>query len=238
MPDRQKHRGAHPSDRAFFSEKYWPALKNAVTDVSWLLSRGYTEKSAVKLAGDRYFLKERQRKAVMRCVCSDESLDARRSSKSPSGLLSGKKLFIDGFNLLITIEAALSGGLILEGRDGCYRDIASVHGSYRKMEETQAAIRLTGGFLQKNGVEQVHWVLDKPVSNSGRLSQLMYEMAAENNWPWSVELLYSPDHFLKTSGETVASSDGVVLDEVESWVNLARELIDAEIPGAWVVRLI
>ena len=235
MPNRQKHRGAHSSDRECFAEEHWPSLKNAVTDVSWLISRGYTEKSSVKLAGGRYFLKERQRKAVMRCACAEQNLDARRLKKSPATALTGETLLIDGFNLIITIEAALSGGLILEGMDDCYRDIASVHGSYRKVEETEAALQIIGIFLQKMDVAHVHWVLDKPVSNSGRLAQLMLDLAAANGWPWSVELVFNPDNYLKASSEIVATSDSVILDEVNRWVNLARDLIESEIPDAWVV---
>src|SRR6266404_1471952 len=46
-------------------------------------------------------------------------------------------LLIDGFNLILTLESALGGGVMLVGRDGCYRDMASVHGTYRRVEETR-----------------------------------------------------------------------------------------------------
>ncbi len=237
MPHKQQHRGAHPSDASSFAENHRPALRAAVTDVSWLMSRGYTADSGIRLAGDRYRLKERQRNAVLRCACTEQNKDARLLKKSPASALSGQKLLIDGFNLLITIEAALSGGLILEGMDGCYRDLARVHGSYRKVEETVPALQLIGRFLQKKNTGPVVWVLDKPVSNSGSLSRLMLEIAEANDWPWSVELHRKADDFLKASEDFVVSSDSVVLDEVKRWVNLAREIIEAEIPEAWVVGL-
>lgn len=237
MPHKQQHRGAHPSDASSFAEKHWPALRAAVSDVSWLMSRGYTADAGIKLAGDHYRLRGRQRNAVLRCTCTERNNDARRLKKSPAVDLSGKKLLIDGFNLLITIEAALSGGLILEGMDGCYRDLARVHGSYRKVEETIPALLLIGRFLQKKKAGPVVWVLDKPVSNSGSLSRLILETAEANNWPWSVELHRKADDVLKAAEDFVASSDSVVLDEVKRWVNLAREIIEAEIPEAWVIRL-
>jgi hypothetical protein len=38
----------------------------------------------------------------------------------------GELLYIDGFNLLTTLEVALSGGIVLLARDGALRDIAGV----------------------------------------------------------------------------------------------------------------
>ena len=57
-----------------------PALRQAVADLSWLLERGYAEKSSLKLVGDRYDLLARQRTAVGRCACSDADV-ARRSGR-------------------------------------------------------------------------------------------------------------------------------------------------------------
>ena len=45
-----------------------------MADFSWLLTRGYAEKGALKLVGDRFSLTERQRLAVMRSACSDQHL--------------------------------------------------------------------------------------------------------------------------------------------------------------------
>src|SRR4051794_2900931 len=64
VPDRRKHRGPGPQDRDWFGGDARPALKAAVSDLSWLLSRGYAGPSALKLVGDRYRLVERQRAAV------------------------------------------------------------------------------------------------------------------------------------------------------------------------------
>ncbi len=72
MPDKRKHRGAHPDDNRLFAEDQLPSLRTAVAEYSWLLTRGYAEESALKLVGDRYDLTARQRMAVWRSSCSDE----------------------------------------------------------------------------------------------------------------------------------------------------------------------
>jgi hypothetical protein len=47
--------------------------------------------------------------------------------------LEDETILIDGFNLLITIESALSGGYIFIGVDGGFRDLSSIHWSYKRV---------------------------------------------------------------------------------------------------------
>src|SRR5262245_31343407 len=79
MPDKRTHRTPHPEDARLFAPDTWPALRSAVAELSWLLTRGYAEPSALKLVGDRYNLCVRQRIAVMRCSCTDSARVARLS---------------------------------------------------------------------------------------------------------------------------------------------------------------
>jgi hypothetical protein len=237
MPDKRTHRGPHPADGKLFAAGAISNLLEAIADFSLLLTKGYAEKSALKLVGDRFSLTERQRLAVMRSACSDEQLISRSQRRIELGNLMGKSIAIDGYNVLITIEAAMSGGVILKGRDGCFRDLASVHGTYRKVTETIPAVELIGQFLQEAGVGKTLWLLDSPVSNSGRLKTLIGELARKNKWNWEIELLLNPDAKLKKIDAIVASSDSVILDTCQRWTNLGAEIIKARVPNAWVVSL-
>src|ERR1700752_2008189 len=173
MPDVRKHRGAHPEDRRLFADDQLPALRAAVAELSWLLTRDYAIKGATKLVGERHPLTERPRLAVSRAACSDQSLDRRaRSMCEPQGIRD-EVIVIDGLNLIITIEAALSGGVLIRGRDGCLRDLSSVHGSYRSVDETVQALQLIGEAINELKPKSVRWLLDRPVSNSGRLAKLI-----------------------------------------------------------------
>jgi hypothetical protein len=146
-------------------------------------------------------------------------------------------MVLDGFNVLTTVEAALAGGIILAARDGCYRDMASVHGSYRKVEETWPAIGLVGGYLAGTGASEVQWYLDRPVSNSGRLKGYLAEAAAHNEWNWSIELVNNPDTVLGQTQRIVVTADSAVLDACHKWFNLAREIVTIQIPHARVLHL-
>jgi hypothetical protein len=237
MPDKRQHRGPHPQDQRLFAPEQWPLLRSAVADYSWLLSRGYATASALKLVGDRYQLAERQRLAVMRAACAERSLAKRRESEKTPAEIAGQILLIDGYNVLITIEAALSGAVILRGRDGCYRDIASIHGTFRRVEETPPALALLGQALDALHVAECVWYLDSPVSNSGRLKGMLLEAAPSEDLRWHVEVVTNPDPILARATEIVATVDSVILDQCRQWFNLARYVIDHYIPTAQVIEL-
>ncbi|MCG8648760.1 MAG: DUF434 domain-containing protein, partial [Pirellulales bacterium] len=156
-------------------------------------SRQYGAASSVKLVGDRYNLDRRQRVAISRCACGDDQRDSRLENQMRCADLAACSLWIDGFNVLTTIEAAMSGGVILLARDGCYRDMASMHGSYRTVEETEAALIALGEVLAPLRLSECHWLLDQPVSNSGRLKTMLRDVAQRFDWNWSVELVPDPD---------------------------------------------
>lgn len=239
MSSAERHRGRHPTDEALFGPEAVPALRHAVADLSWLLGRGYARNSAVKLVGDRHELRERQRLAAARAACSDTAREARAQNHLPAEALRGSAVQVDGFNLLVTLEAALSGGVLLHCRDGCLRDMSSVHGSYHAVVETDTAITLVGSRLAELQASAVHWLLDKPVSNSGRLAARIRELAEQHAWPWTVEAVFNPDADLIASRDTITiSSDAMVIDGATSWYNLASGLILSGRCGpAWVVDL-
>ncbi|HEX8137991.1 MAG TPA: DUF434 domain-containing protein [Pyrinomonadaceae bacterium] len=237
-PDNRQHRGPHPSDGRLFHARQQGALRAAVRELSWLLTHGYSLKSALKLVGDRHGLTERQRLAVARAACSEQSLEERRARRLPVEAARGQHLIIDGFNLVITLEAALSGGLVILCRDDCLRDLSGVHGSYRSVEETERAVQMTGEALAHLGPASVRWLLDKPISNSGRLAQKVRDLAQEHAWPWTVEVVFNPDAEISASAETVAvTSDSSILDRAARWLNFNGYLIDKYLPQAWVVDL-
>jgi len=220
-----------------FASEWHEALRRATGDLSWLLSREYATPSALKIVGDRYTLDARQRTAVMRCACSDPARDGRVNRMISPAQLRGRTLLIDGYNVLTTIEVALGGGILLAARDGTYRDMASMHGSYRKVEETIPALQLIGQTLTDCGALRATWFLDQPVSNSGRLKTVMAEVAEGKGWDWDIQIVPNPDAVLSRSNGIVASADSVILDACQSWMNLARLVIERHLPGRAVVNL-
>ncbi len=237
MPNKQRHRGRHPEDDRLFSERCLPRLRAGAADLSFLHTRGYAEKAALKLVGDHYQLDTRQRMALQRTACSDAAVQRRIRHHIDPGTLEGALVAIDGYNLLITVESALSGGILLEGRDGCIRDLASLHGAYHRVEETLPAVLLAGRLLERLHVASAQWYFDAPVSNSGRMRSLLLQTAHEHAWPWQAELLPNPDHYLASCDAVVVSSDSAILDQCERWTNLLPLLIACIRPIPSILRL-
>jgi hypothetical protein len=115
--------------------------------------------------------------------------------------------------------------------------MSSVHGSYRSVAETEEAIRLISETLLDAQTDSAVWLLDQPVSNSGRLAQRIREIAVEHGWPWSAEVAMNPDKVLRSSDQIVVTSDSNVLDGVKHWINLGQILIARHLTEARIVDL-
>jgi hypothetical protein len=146
-------------------------------------------------------------------------------------------VIVDGFNLLITVEAALSKGPLFLGVDTCVRDLSGVHGSYRSVEETDRAILLIGEALADLGPRSVLWLLDRPVSNSGRLAAKIADLALQRDWTWQVEVVMNPDPVIISSPAIAITSDSSVLNQVARWTDLQSYLLAHKIPATWVLDL-
>jgi hypothetical protein len=237
LPDHRKHRGPHPQDQQLFAVTAEPSLRDATRDLAWLLTKHYPPTSALKLVGDRFSLNARQRLAIARCAGGDHEVDRRKRHQIQHRDLAHEELWLDGYNVLTSIEAALSGGVILHARDGCYRDMASMHGSYRKVAETIPAIHILGELISTWNVAACRWLLDEPVSNSGRLKTLLREIGQARSWSWDAELVPDPDSVLIRTDQIVATADSQILDKTQRWFNLARVAIDSQVRDAWILDL-
>lgn len=237
MPDRRSARGPHPKDLACFAADGVPALRQAVADLSWLLTRGYSSKAALKLVGDRYALRDRQRRALQRCAAGDEECARRARGRLEPEELAGRDVVVDGYNVLLTLEAALSGGVLLLARDGALRDLAAMSAHYRRVHTTRPAIDLLADFFERHRPASVRWLLDRPVSNSGRLRGLIEEQVEGRLPQWTVELADHTDRRLTEASAVVATADSAVLDRCKAWINLARHVVEERVPMAWIVDL-
>lgn len=234
---RQHHRGQHEKDAALFSPDWVKILNEAVLDLAFLFNRGYADNAALTIVGDRYQLRKRQRLALMRACCTDAARQKRMETAIQPLALQDELVYIDGYNLLITVESILGGGITLQCRDGCYRDISSVHGTYRKVAETHEALLLLGRTLESLNIKGAHWYLDAPVSNSGRLKALMYELAQDNHFSWEIELANNPDQEIADKKEHIMiTADRWILDQANRWFNLAQHIL-TELPERQVTDL-
>ena len=218
------------TDTILFGAAALPALQEAAAELGWLLGRGYAPGAALTLVGDRHGLQSRPRKALMRGVCAPEVARSRRAQRR--SLDPGTPIAVDGFNVLVAVESALKGALLVRGLDGLLRDLASMHGKYRSTEGTAQAIGLLAQALAPLPPGDVRWILDRPVSHSARVAALIREAGFED-----VILTDLADRELAHCGRPIASADGPLLDRAGAGVDLVGHVVATAIPDAWVVDL-
>lgn len=236
VPHQQQHRGAHPEDRPLFTPAAVRTLRVACEECAWLLDRGYAVNSVLDVVSRRHQLHSRQHLALQRSMASNSACARRHGKELKPETLGGKSLEIDGFNLIIGLEVALSGGLLMRGADGAIRDLAGLRGSYHPVEETEIGLRMLGELFRELSIGHARFYLDSPVSNSGRLKVRILEAASLWSTPVEVLVVPNPDRCLATL-EDVVSSDSGVLDEAASWFNLLHYAVASRLPKAWLIDL-
>lgn len=236
-PDRRRHRGPHPADEKDFDAENLHRLRQATFEVSWLLTQKYTLHASLALVGDHHGLSKRQRTAVSRAATSELFRQQRKQTRMALEDYPRIPIAIDGFNCLITLEAALSGGVILLGRDRCLRDLSGIHGSYRFVEETEPALMRMGEMLNSLECLSAQWFLDRPVSNSGRLASLLKALSHKHRWPWKLVLEDNVDHMLIQSHHPVVTSDSVILNRSSTWLGVMNPLVGQLDVAVWLVDL-
>ena len=227
-------RGYHEEDLKLFGGQAHAVLSACADDITYLLNRGYPYKSAITFVGNHYLLAERQRNALMRICVSDEMLNIRRQ-KQLSELPEDCTVHIDAFNAVVLMETALSGSMLLMGRDGCYRDLSGLAGTYAIIENTDPAIEHIIRKLQEHSVKEAVFWIDAPVSNSGRLKQHIAETAEKLCFPIDIQMVRNADTEL-INHEYVISGDSIIINECISWYNLYAELI-TELQDPWVFSI-
>ncbi|MFL8675105.1 DUF434 domain-containing protein [Clostridioides sp. GD02404] len=229
-------RGFDENDKRWFSSSELVRLMKAKEEIEWLINRDYKIDPVVTFVGDRYQFSIRQRDALKRAVCTEEKNIIRQSKKLSLDKIKEGLINIDGFNLIIAIEVALSGGTLVIGSDGNMRDLAGLRGTYKIIDKTEEALKLIGEFFNKYNAQKIRFYLDSPVSNSGNLKYKILEYAKIWGIETEVELVKNADVVLEKL-DRVVSSDAVIVDRCISYFNIARGIIEEYIKDCNIVNL-
>lgn len=228
-------RGFVPTDEKEFNTESQIQLRKAQRDILYLLEQGYLIKNASTFVGNHYMLSERQRMAVVRATSQSSILKLREQKQLTKETLE-RTVAIDGLNVIITLEVALSQGILIRCMDSVIRDLAGLRGTYRLIEQTDDAIKLIGDKLSKLNIEKAVFYLDSPVSNTGRLKQRILELLSNYPFQVTVELVNNADVILEQL-RNVITGDAIVLNKCESWYNLISEIITESLPNTECVNL-
>ena len=229
-------RGFCEDDKRWFSNKEIIRLKKAQGEIRYLIDRDYKMPSVITFVGDRYQFSIRQRDALKRATCTSDKCLYRKNKVLSIDKIKDGPIYIDGFNLIITIEVALSKGTLIFCDDDNIRDIAGLRGTYKIIDKTDAALDIIGKFLEDVISKDVVIYLDSPVSNSGNLKSKIMNYAKNWNFNTYVELVNNSDVILEKL-DRVVSSDSVIIDKCISYFNLNKSIINQYIKSAELINL-
>jgi hypothetical protein len=207
-----------------------PKLEAANKDFRYLLNQGYPRKGALKFIGDHYLLEELTRNYLYRTVFSKDQAESRRIKLVPLADIKNKIVFIDGYNVLITLESICSreNGLIVKGDDGVIRDVKAVFGKYKGNKMTKSVLNSVISLLKLYHPLAVRVFYDRPVSFSGELTKLTQEIMEMHDVQGTVETSENVDfqlvHLSRDVDGIVATSDGVIMDKVDKILDIPSYL--------------
>jgi len=212
-------------------------LQKAAKDFRYLLNRGYPRKGSLELVGNRYDLTFDERHLLHRGVFSNIDSEARHQRVVSPRAIRNEDLAIDGHNVLITVEAGLSGRPLILADDGFVRDISGLSGSFKKTEMTEKAIRLIVTFLRKWKPRHTLFLFDAPISKSGILAQELRTLLKKEGLPGDALAVKVPETILIGFQGVIATSDTAIIDRSKRVIDLAGDIIRAKIGSVSLLKL-
>ena len=210
----------------------------AIKDYKYLLNRGYPRTLALNTVTTRYMLNKRERLLLYRIVHTDEQVQKIISKLINVESIDEFPLIIDGYNVILTIKAALMCDYVYESDDTFVRDLLSVHGAVKYDTYFNESLNLLIRTIKELNVPYVLIVLDKQVSKSGELARSIRSLLEKYGVNGNAETMRKNDVFIisKAKDYVVCSSDVVILLKAEKAFDLAGYIIKKYMPNK-VIRL-
>lgn len=209
-----------------FEEK----ISEAVHDLRYLLNRGYRKKGALKFVSDKYLLNIHERNYLSRKVFSREVALSRQNKILDISRVKDEDVFVDGYNVLITVESICTGyPSLVRCDDGFLRDINAVFGKYRIKDTTKTALTQIILLLKCYEPQFVKFLYDSPVSQSGELSKVTRTLLNAYDVPGDAVTSKNVDSELITLSREVqgivATSDSAVIDKIQRVIDVPCEIL-------------
>lgn len=204
-------------------------LLSPVYDLRYLYNRKYNPATALRVVSDRYLLNEHEINLLRRAVFSKNEARENRDRLIDKEEIRDSSLLIDGYNVLITVEAFLKGEPVIFCDDEVVRDISGVYGKYKESEFTWKALDMVLDFLQDAGPSEFIILFDSGVSHSGELSFNINRRIWARSLKGSSKTSPFPDKEICVSpGSIHASSDRVIIMKSERILDIPGNVIPKE----------
>lgn len=195
-------------------------IDKAAEDMKFLLDRGYNRTRVLDMVTDRYHLGKDQRNHLERFVFSQEGVEKRKNKLVSLDEIEKEKIVVDGYNILITMEAYLQDEKLIRGMDGLTRDNCRVFSNYCFDEETEEAVDEILSILKKASPSYVLFVFDSQISKSGELSAFVRKRIKYHGLQGDARAVKNADREIKELNWVTVSSDRIIVDHVDKVLDL------------------
>ena len=197
-----------------------PEPEKAVTDIRYLLDRGYPGTGAITFVCNHYQLDIKWRYVFTRVVFDRDTIKSRMEKTVKCEDLEGKVVLVDGYNVLIGVESALKGEPVYLCDDGFLRDTRGVFRNFRCSGLTERAmdeiLRVFSGFTPL----RLEFLFDSQISKSGEMARWVGMKLKDVGLEGGARTSRHVDYDLKQSNGIIATADGSIIDEVAKAVNI------------------
>lgn len=199
-------------------------LEDPLLDVRYLLDRKYPKKSVITNVSNHYGLTKNERNILARIACEKDISNDRRRKLVSMEYIHNKKLFIDGFNVLITVESLILGHPVFLCDEGILKDVRSLFRRYKMGFATKEALSMIDMITSKYNPEEIVLIFDSQISKSGELSKVARDVFNKNNCFVFTSKNTDREMITNSKRGIMATSDGVIIDKVEKLVDIPMHL--------------
>ncbi len=190
----------------------------ASRELKVLAALGYSMNQSMRIVSEKLRLRREEIFAVRKVMRWPDEALRNALKKIPPWLVEERLLKVDGYNVLQTIDALLSGEPVYISTDGFLRDIRS---SYRSLKgaRLERALDVLVNELSSLSPREVEIVFDSQISRSGELARRATEelfsagLRGRGITEKSVDLYVS-------DADISASSDSVIISKAKAVVDL------------------
>jgi len=199
-------------------------LADAVRDLRFLLNQGYPRDSAVTFVANHYRLKLNERHLLARCVFSRAEVVSHQAKAVSGAKVRGKRLGVDGYNVLITTESILAGKPVVRCDDGFVRDLRAIFGKYRMSSVTPRALASIIKTIAGARPDNVIIMFDSQMSRSGELAAEVRRRLKQVGLRGDAQTVAGVD--FKVRGlDIVATSDRATIERAKAVWDLPAEVL-------------
>ncbi|MBE0523120.1 MAG: DUF434 domain-containing protein [Methanosarcinales archaeon] len=195
-------------------------LEAAVSEIRYLLERGYPKQSAITYVCNHHMLDLEIRHVFTRVLYPQSTITSRRAKTVGCGDIDNNEVWIDGYNILIGVESAVRGDSVYLCDDGFLRDTRGVFRNFHSSDDTEQALHELLSVLALHNPERVEIVFDSQISKSREMVRQVDKKMKDMGISGCARTSKHTDFDLKKCNKMVATSDGGIIDVVEHVVNL------------------